>query len=88
MSATTSSSRCSDDGAGGADIGAGTGLRGLADRIAALDGTLRVHSPPGGGTRITARIPCAAGARVAEARESGGQPPADAPPRAMQEAPP
>jgi signal transduction histidine kinase len=75
-----------DDGAGGADMGAGTGLRGLADRIAALDGTLRVHSPPGGGTRITARIPCAAGARVAEARESGGPPPA--PPRAMLEAPP
>jgi len=76
-----------DDGAGGADIVAGTGLRGLADRIAALDGTLRVDSPRGGGTHITARIPCAAGARVAEARESGGPAPADAPPRAMLEAP-
>jgi signal transduction histidine kinase len=73
-----------DDGRGGADMGAGTGLRGLADRIAALDGELRVDSPPGGGTHITARIPCAAGARVAEARESGGPPP----PRAMHEAPP
>jgi signal transduction histidine kinase len=77
-----------DDGVGGADIGAGTGLRGLADRIAALDGTLRVHSPRGGGTQITARIPCAAGARVAEARQKSGQPPADAPPRAVLEAPP
>jgi signal transduction histidine kinase len=73
-----------DDGRGGADMGAGTGLRGLADRIAALDGELRVDSPPGGGTHITARIPCAAGARVAAARESGGPPP----PRAMLEAPP
>jgi signal transduction histidine kinase len=77
-----------DDGVGGADIGAGTGLRGLADRIAALDGTLRVDSPRGGGTRITARIPCAAGARVAEARRSDGRAPADAPPRPMLEAPP
>jgi signal transduction histidine kinase len=49
----------SDDGVGGADPGAGTGLRGLADRLAALDGRLEVHSPPGGGTVIRANIPCA-----------------------------
>jgi signal transduction histidine kinase len=46
-----------DDGAGGADSGRGSGLRELEDRIAALDGTLTVVSPVGGGTRITARIP-------------------------------
>ncbi len=49
----------SDDGVGGADPAAGTGLRGLEDRVAALDGELRLHSPPGGGTTVTARIPCA-----------------------------
>src|SRR3954454_14122150 len=49
----------SDDGVGGADPTAGTGLRGLADRLAALDGRLEVHSPPGGGTVIRANIPCA-----------------------------
>jgi signal transduction histidine kinase len=48
----------SDDGIGGADPTAGTGLRGLADRLAALDGRLEVHSPPGGGTVIRANIPC------------------------------
>jgi signal transduction histidine kinase len=47
-----------DDGVGGADPAAGTGLRGLADRLAALDGRLEVHSPPGGGTVIRANIPC------------------------------
>jgi PAS domain S-box-containing protein len=46
-----------DDGVGGADASAGSGLRGLVDRVAALDGTLRVESPPGGGTRIVAEIP-------------------------------
>ena len=46
-----------DDGVGGADPVLGTGLRGLADRIAALDGTLTVESPAGGGTRILAEIP-------------------------------
>jgi signal transduction histidine kinase len=76
-----------DDGVGGADIGGGTGLRGLADRIAALDGALRVDSPRGGGTHIEARIPCAAGARVAAAAESAGSAPADVPPRATMEAP-
>jgi signal transduction histidine kinase len=46
-----------DDGAGGADPASGTGLRGLADRIDALGGELTVDSPPGAGTRITARLP-------------------------------
>ena len=47
-----------DDGVGGADESAGTGLQGLADRVAALDGTLRILSPPGGGTVVTAELPC------------------------------
>jgi signal transduction histidine kinase len=46
-----------DDGIGGADAGGGTGLRGLADRLAALDGELEIHSPPGGGTVVRATIP-------------------------------
>jgi signal transduction histidine kinase len=46
-----------DDGIGGADLSAGTGLRGLQDRVAALDGTLAVDSPPGGGTRLRAHMP-------------------------------
>lgn len=49
----------SDDGVGGADPDKGSGLRGLADRVAALDGRLEVDSPPGQGTTIRARIPCA-----------------------------
>jgi signal transduction histidine kinase len=51
-----------DDGVGGADPGRGTGLRGLADRVEALGGTLTVDSPPGGGTRLVAVIPHGAGA--------------------------
>jgi signal transduction histidine kinase len=47
-----------DDGIGGADASRGTGLRGLADRIEALDGSLEVQSPPAHGTRIVAEIPC------------------------------
>ena len=38
---------------------AGTGLRGLADRVEARGGLLRVESPSGGGTRIVGEIPCA-----------------------------
>ncbi len=49
----------SDDGVGGADTERGSGLRGLADRVEALGGRLRVWSPVGGGTRVTAEIPCA-----------------------------
>jgi signal transduction histidine kinase len=47
----------SDDGVGGADAAAGSGLRGLADRVEALDGRLQVHSPPGSGTTLRATIP-------------------------------
>ncbi len=47
-----------DDGVGGADTEQGSGLRGLADRVEALGGRLRVWSPPGGGTRVSAEIPC------------------------------
>jgi signal transduction histidine kinase len=47
------------DGVGGADPTIGTGLRGLADRLAALDGRLEVHSPPGEGTTVRAEVPCA-----------------------------
>ena len=48
-----------DDGVGGADTEAGSGLRGLADRVEALDGQLRVWTPRGHGTRVRAEIPCA-----------------------------
>jgi PAS domain S-box-containing protein len=49
-----------DDGAGGAQEVPGSGLAGLADRVAALDGELTVDSPPGGGTRLVAEIPLGA----------------------------
>ena len=48
-----------DDGVGGADTERGSGLRGLADRVEALGGRLRVWTPHGGGTRVRAEIPCA-----------------------------
>ncbi|WOX24181.1 sensor histidine kinase [Streptomyces solicathayae] len=47
-----------DDGRGGADPAGGSGLTGLADRIAVLDGTLTISSPPGGPTLIRVEIPC------------------------------
>jgi signal transduction histidine kinase len=47
-----------DDGIGGADGARGSGLRGLVDRVEALDGELLVSSPPGAGTTITASLPC------------------------------
>jgi signal transduction histidine kinase len=47
-----------DDGMGGADPEAGSGLRGLSDRVEALDGHLQIVSHPGRGTRIRAEIPC------------------------------
>jgi signal transduction histidine kinase len=47
-----------DDGIGGADSEDGTGLRGLADRVEARGGRLRVWTPHGGGTRVRAEIPC------------------------------
>jgi len=48
----------SDDGCGGANLDHGTGLRGLSDRVAALDGHLEVHSAPARGTSVVALIPC------------------------------
>jgi signal transduction histidine kinase len=56
-----------DDGVGGADGAQGSGLRGLADRVEAVGGRLRVHSPVGGGTALTAELPC-------EVREAGASP--------------
>lgn len=47
-----------DDGVGGADLDAGTGLRGLEDRVAALEGSFAVRSDAGEGTTVEARIPC------------------------------
>jgi signal transduction histidine kinase len=49
----------SDDGRGGASIDSGTGLRGVARRLAAFDGTLVIDSPPGGPTEIRMSLPCA-----------------------------
>jgi signal transduction histidine kinase len=49
--------RVSDDGTGGADMRAGSGLRGLADRAEALRGRLEVHSEPGKGTKVVAQLP-------------------------------
>jgi signal transduction histidine kinase len=46
-----------DDGVGGADPAQGSGLRGLADRVEALDGALRLESPSDGGTRLSAELP-------------------------------
>jgi signal transduction histidine kinase len=48
-----------DDGIGGATVGGGSGLRGLTDRVEALDGRLTISSSPGRGTRLRAEIPCA-----------------------------
>ncbi|MEV4702025.1 sensor domain-containing protein [Actinoplanes sp. NPDC049316] len=47
-----------DNGHGGADIEAGTGLLGLGDRVSVVDGRLSLSSPPGGPTRMTVEIPC------------------------------
>lgn len=47
-----------DDGAGGARIGGGNGLRNLADRLEVVGGSLTVESPAGGGTRVVGEIPC------------------------------
>jgi signal transduction histidine kinase len=60
----------SDDGVGGASIGRGSGLSGLQDRVSAVGGTLSIDSPPGRGTRLTARLPCTpATARAAPAED-------------------
>ena len=47
----------SDDGVGGAKLTHGTGLRGLRDRVDALDGELTIDSPPGDGTAVTVTLP-------------------------------
>ncbi|MFE7506103.1 sensor histidine kinase [Promicromonospora sp. NPDC057488] len=49
----------SDDGRGGAALSPGSGLAGLRGRVAALDGTFELDSPPGAGTRLTVEVPCA-----------------------------
>ncbi len=56
----------SDDGVGGADPARGSGLRGLADRVEALDGRLVVDSPAGGGTRVRVEIPLVSPSAVDE----------------------
>ncbi|NUW33058.1 sensor domain-containing protein [Nonomuraea sp. SMC257] len=48
-----------DDGRGGADRSAGTGIRGIDRRLSAFDGRLTLHSPPGGPTELTMELPCA-----------------------------
>jgi signal transduction histidine kinase len=63
-----------DDGVGGASLDKGTGLRGLADRVGALDGTLTIDSPVGGGTQIVATIPCGAVQLVEDAFEPESAP--------------
>jgi signal transduction histidine kinase len=63
-----------DDGVGGADPAAGSGLRGLTDRVEALDGSLLVTSPSGGGTRIVAALPLTGdpgGAGASSDRQTG-----------------
>jgi signal transduction histidine kinase len=49
----------SDDGQGGARVSAGTGLRGVIDRVRGVGGDLELDSPVGQGTRVRAQIPCA-----------------------------
>jgi len=70
VGATTDADRLTvvvvDDGVGGAD-GSGGGLRGLADRVEALDGRLTLDSPPDGGTRLRAEIPLGPAAPVSSA---------------------
>ncbi|MFD0536624.1 hypothetical protein ACFQY7_25770 [Actinomadura luteofluorescens] len=48
-----------DDGTGGADAAAGSGMRGIERRLAAFDGTMAVTSPVGGPTVVTMELPCA-----------------------------
>jgi signal transduction histidine kinase len=64
----------SDDGVGGATLEGGTGLRGLADRLAVLDGRLSLYSPPGKGTRLEAHVPLMPGSLVAEAAAPAPRP--------------
>ncbi|MFJ9678327.1 sensor histidine kinase [Streptomyces sp. NPDC101194] len=57
-SGATLSAEITDDGTGGADASRGTGLDGIGRRAAALDGTMKISSPPGGPTSITVELPC------------------------------
>ncbi len=61
---TTLSSTLSDDGVGGAEIGAGSGLTGLSDRVEALGGRFALESPPGAGTTISIELPNATSATM------------------------
>ncbi len=63
-----------DDGVGGADPSVGTGLRGLADRVEALGGTLRVESASDFGTRLIGEIPISVGTAATEALGSEARP--------------
>ena len=47
-----------DNGVGGANLWSGTGLAGLAERVAAVDGRLLIDSPAGGPTLVTVELPC------------------------------
>jgi signal transduction histidine kinase len=58
-----------DDGVGGANLEHGTGLRGLVDRLSALDGKLELETPEGGGTRLRALIPCSAADLISESTD-------------------
>ena len=60
-----------DDGVGGADPAAGSGLRGLSDRVEALGGTLSIASPPGGGTRVSVEIPLHASSQSGVETQAG-----------------
>ncbi len=58
-----------DDGRGGANLDGGTGMRGLAERLGAVDGLFVLDSPPGGPTTVTAELPW----RERTANEAGSQ---------------
>jgi signal transduction histidine kinase len=64
-----------DDGVGGADQARGTGLLGLADRVAVVDGTFTVTSPVGRGTRIGVRVPVPPAVQVPQQRSVAEAPP-------------
>jgi signal transduction histidine kinase len=61
-----------DEGGGGADVARGSGLRGLGDRLAAVNGSLEVDSPLGGGTRVRASIPIDAPSEPAATERGAG----------------
>ena len=72
-----------DDGVGGATTDRGSGLRGLSDRVSAVEGSLSVASPPGEGTRVVARIPYTPDQVVSKA-EAEPEPPPEPSPRTGQ----